>query len=149
MQRAIDQISDPALPIELRSVSVNEAGGLARRERQLPLAFEFSWRDTEFQGVVRESDGAVLLELSIGIGRLPFTAEDASGRNRLLAVITNETDSRPGSLKVVRDSTVMLSKEVALPSSEALTANGLVTNIAVAVLTLAPYLDLLTEYRAN
>lgn len=147
MQRETNQIGEPTTPIELRSVAIDDAGGLARREPEFPINFGFRWRNSEFQAVVRKVKGTLNLELSTGLGRLPFTAEDAHGRGRLLSVITGEADERPGTLKVVRDSTVTLSKDVSLPSSGSLTAHGLVANLAVAVLTLAPYLDLLAEHR--
>ena len=46
----------------------------------------------------------------------------------------------------MHDSNAVLSKTVDLPEMGDFTADGFVTNIAMMVLSLAPYLDLLVEH---
>lgn len=144
----IGEIGDPSLPIELHSVRVGDGGTLAAREPKFPLTFRFGWRNSEFEGEIGRGDDGLYLRLCAAVANVPYTAENASGRSRLLGVVTSPAESGIGTLRLMDDQSVVLSKEVALPLKEGLTASGLVTQISVIVLALAPYLDLLAELRA-
>ncbi len=146
MLRAIDVIGEPSTPIELNSLEVDQSGALMQREPQYPLIFHFSWRDSNFEGTVDQASGRLTLELSLRLGELPFTAENADQRGKWSAIISDADAPAGGVLQIMHDSTAVLSKKVDLPEMNCFTADGFITNIAMMVFSLAPYLDLLAEH---
>ncbi|MBT3171375.1 MAG: hypothetical protein HOM52_03165 [Rhodospirillaceae bacterium] len=146
MLRAIDVIGEPNTPIELNSLEVDQSGALQQREPQYPLTFNFSWRDSNFEGTVDQVDDRLTLELSLKLAELPFTAEDATQRGNWSAIVSDTDAPAGGVLKIMHDSTAVLSKKIDLPELNGFTADGFITNMAMMVLSLAPYLDLLAEH---
>ena len=146
MLRAIEVIGEPSTPIELNSLEIDQSGTILQRETKFPLTFHFSWRDSNFEGAVDQMSDRLTLELSLKLAALPFTAEDAAQRGKWSALISDADAPAGGILKIMHDSTVVLSKTVDLPEMNGFTADGFVTNIAMMVLSLAPYLDLLVEH---
>jgi len=145
MLRAFDVIGEPSTPIELNSLEIDSSGAISHREPKYPLVFRFSWRDSNFEGTVNQADGHLSLELSLRLAEIPFTAENSDQRGRWSAIISDADTPVGGKLEVLHDSTAVLSKTIDLPEMSDFTAEGFVTNIAMMVLTLAPYLDPLVE----
>ena len=85
------------------------------------------------------------LELSLKLGDVPFTVEDAAKRGKWVAVTCNSGKPESGSLRITRDSSAVLSKTINLSDMNGFTAAGFVTNTSLMVLSLAPYLDLIAE----
>ena len=146
MLRAIDVIGEPKTPIELNSLEVDSSGGLTQREPKYPLVFRFSWRDSKFEGAVDRADGRLTLELRLQIAAVLFTAEDSNKRGKWTAIVSDAEAPAGGMLQIMHDSNAVLSKTVDLPEMGDFTADGFVTNIAMMVLSLAPYLYLLVEH---
>lgn len=146
MLRAIDVIGEPTTPIELHSLEVDNSGVIMQRKPKFPLNFNFSWRNSAFEGAVNQEDGQLTLELRLKLTTVPFTAEDADQRSKWSAIISNSGNPAAGNLEILRDSTAILSKSIELPEMNGFTADGFVTNISMMVLSLAPYLDLLAEH---
>ena len=145
MLRAIDVIGEPQTPIELHSLEVDNAGTIFQRAPKFPLSFSFTWRECKFDGVVDQKDGQLTLELDLKLGDVPFTAQDATQRGKWSAVISNTEQPESGTLQIMRDSSAVLSKTINLPEMNGFTADGFITNTALMVLSLAPYLDLIAE----
>ena len=145
MLRAFDVIGEPSTPIELNSLEIDSSGAISHREPKYPLVFRFSWRDSNFEGTVNQADGHLSLELSLRLAEMPFIAENSDQRGRWSAIISDAETPVGGKLEVLHDSTAVLSKTIDLPEMSDFTAEGFVTNIAMMVLTLAPYLDPLVE----
>ena len=85
------------------------------------------------------------LELSLNLGDVPFSAEDATKRSKRTAIICNTKTPESSNLRITRDSSAVLSKTVNLPDMNGFTADGFVTNTALMLLSLAPYLDLIAQ----
>jgi hypothetical protein len=85
------------------------------------------------------------LELRLKLADVPFTAENAGERGKWSAIISNSDKPTGGELRIMCDSTAVLTKKIELPEMNGFTADGFITNIAMMVLSLAPYLDLLVE----
>ncbi len=145
MLRAIDAIGEPQTPIELHSLDVDNTGTIFQREPSFPLSFGFTWRECRFEGRVDQKDGQLLLELDLKLGDVPYTAQDAAQRGKWSAIISNAENPDSGTLHIVHDSSAVLSKTINLPKMDGFTADGFVTNTALMVLSLAPYLDLIAE----
>ena len=145
MLRAIDAIGEPKIPIELHSLEVDEFGAISQRAPNYPLKFGFTWRDSNFEGTVDQVNDRLTLELRLKLADVPFTAENAGQRGKWSAIISNSDKPAGGELRIMRDSTAILSKKIELPELDGFTADGFITNIAMMVLSLAPYLDLLVE----
>ena len=149
MLRAIDVIGEPKTPIELNSLEVDNSGAVFQRAPKFPLAFHFTWRDCNFEGEVDQVNGQMTLALSLKLGDVPFSAEDTAKRSKWSAIICNTDNPENGSLRITRDSSAVLSKSVNLPDMSGFTADGFVTNTALMVLSLAPYLDLIAEFNGT
>ena len=145
MLRAIDVIGEPKTPIELNSLEVDNTGAVFQRAPKYPLSFHFTWRDCNFEGLVDQVNGQMTLELSLNLGDVPFSAEDAAKRSKWTAIICNTETPESGNLRITRDSSAVLSKTVNLPDMNGFMAGGFVTNTALMVLSLAPYLDLIAQ----
>ncbi len=145
MLRAVDVIGNPKTPIELHSLEVDSSGAVLRRSPKFPMTFGFTWRKSAFKGVIDQSDGQMTLELSLKLGEVPFTAQNASQRGKWSAAMAHMTDAERGGLKIAGGSSAVLSKRIDLPDSGGLTADGFLVNTSLAVLSLAPYLDLIAE----
>ena len=145
MLRVIDVIGEPKTPIELHSLEVDNSGALSQRPPKFPLNFHFSWRECKFEGLVDRVDGQMTLELSLKLGDVPYTAEDAAQRSKWSAIISNTGNPEDVALKIIRNGSAVLSKTINLPEMNGFTADGFVTNTSLMVLSLAPYLDLIAE----
>ncbi len=145
MVKPLDRIDSPQPPIEMHSMAIDERGNLTSREPDFPLRFQFRWRDTAFEGEVGQNESGLYLELRTQLGALPYTAENDAGRANFMTVISADQKQDYGTLRIVQDQTIVFEKDVELPRSGGLTATALVTQIAILVLSAAPYLDLLAE----
>ncbi|MDP6474677.1 MAG: hypothetical protein QF449_11525 [Alphaproteobacteria bacterium] len=145
MLRAIDAIGEPHTPIELNSLEVDNSGIISQRAPKFPLSFSFIWRECKFEGCVDQKGGRLTLELDLKLGDVPYTAQDSERRGKWSAMISKTEHPESGTLQIIRDSSAVLSKTIDLPEMNGFTADGFVTNTALMVLSLAPYLDLIAE----
>lgn len=133
-------------PIQVNSVAVDKDGMIERRTPKIPFCFSFQWRGSVFEGRVQQAGSDLSLKLSTRLGVLPYTAENAGLRDSVLGAIEQASEDKLCGVSVTDNQAAMLTREVPIASSAVLTASALVTNIAVAVLGAAPYLDLLSGF---
>ena len=145
MLRAVEVIGQPKTPIELHSLEADSSGAVLRRSPKYPMTFGFTWRSSDFKGAIDQSDGQLTLELSLKLGDVPFTAQNPSQRRQWSSAMSNMTDEDCGGFKIDGGSSAVLSNRIDLPESGGFTADGFVINTSLAVLSLAPYLDLIAE----
>lgn len=145
MLRAIDAIGEPHTPIELNSLEVDNSGSISQRAPEFPMSFSFTWRECKFEGCVDQKNGRLTLELELKLGDVPYTAQDVEQRGKWSAMISKTEQPDSGTLQIIRDSSALLSKTINLPEMNGFTADGFITNTALMVLSLAPYLDLIAE----
>jgi len=139
------QLDRIAKPIDVNSVVIDEHGELERRAPKIPFSFSFRWRGTEFEGRVQQDGAGLCLLLKTELGTLPYSAENANLRSRVLAAIEDGPHSQRCGVTVTSHQTAELTREVPISAASGLTAIALVTNVAIAVLGAAPYLDLLSD----
>jgi hypothetical protein len=145
MLRAMDVIGEPNKPIELHSLEIDDSGSVCRRSPNFPLTFSFTWRDCDFKGSVNQTETCMTLELSLNLGEVPYTAQDAARRGKWTAVISQVNDPEGGLLKIMRNGAAVLKKSIDLPAMNGFTPEGFIINTSMMVLSLAPYLDLIAE----
>ena len=149
MLRAIDAIGEPTSPIELNSLEIDQSGVICHRPPKFPLTFNFSWRENKFEGAVDQVNGRMTLELRLTLGDVPYAAEVAAARGKWSTVVCKFDTPGGCPSQIVRESSAILLKTIQLPQLNGFTADGFVTNIALMVLSLAPYVDLIAEYKGN
>jgi len=115
-----------------------------RRTAAGPLSFAFTWRGKRFTGAIADAPDGLSVTLRGELGGLPFSAENKATRRSLLALIEASRDGA-NRLSVVNGTGVVLETTLAVGASPASTAGDLITALTVAVLSTAPYLDLLAE----
>jgi hypothetical protein len=137
-------VGDP--PVELLGVVVDDAGGIGRRAPTLPLTFSFHWRGVKFQGEISNAGEQLALSVLANVAVVPFSAEDLTRRERLLALLQADAAAHAGAkLALSSDNRLTLNRELALPKGTKLTSDRLVSETAAAVLVSAPYLDLIAQ----
>lgn len=141
----LETLDAQAGPIGVKSVTVDENGALSKHAPQFPLNFDFEWRSSSFKGTVESTASGLTLTLATTLAEIPFTAEDAGRRSQLLAQIGD--DSHHASGLMVRDGNrVVFSRGIPLSEEDGLTADSLITDLAIMVLTAAPCLDAMAEF---
>ncbi|MSO69006.1 MAG: hypothetical protein EXQ98_01800 [Alphaproteobacteria bacterium] len=139
-------LTDVNAPIELGGVVIGADGELSRREPKFPIAFQFNWREMNFEGDVARVDGALVLKITADVATVPFSAEDAERRAQLLSLLRAGAPDSEEPLLVLSPSNVLtLRRQIELPRDVALTADRLIIETATAVLMSAPYLDLMAN----
>lgn len=118
---------------------------LQRRVADSPLHFSFTWRETEFRATVKAGEGGLRLTLQNDLAPLPYSVEDKSRRNNLLAVVDTHHGDSAAKLRVVRGRDVVLEGGIELPRESGNTVNDIVSTLTILVLRAAPHLDLLAE----
>jgi hypothetical protein len=120
---------------------VNRAGQLTLRDPALTPAIRFTWRGRHC--------GARIAEGGIGfwatLGRVPSTLARAQARESIFATLRALPKALPPgwAMRLSPDHRVLAETTVIFPGP--LTATSLIAPITSALLTLAPYLDLLEE----
>lgn len=74
----------------IEDIRVTRAGIIGRRERGKPIRFAFRCFDVPVRAEARMADGSVDLELAAVIGAVPFTAEAADARKRILSRVRGQ-----------------------------------------------------------
>jgi hypothetical protein len=135
-------------PFILGPFLVDAEGRLAPRSPDVPPAFVIRWRDRPVRARMVQTqpdDGRLWLQATLG--RVPSTVSDAGGaaRPQSFALLRGLKRVLPAAwrLRLLPDHRAMLETEarIALP----ITATGLLTEVTLFLLSLAPYLDLLDE----
>ncbi len=139
----------PAAPVligRLGPFDVALDGTLSARDGAEAPSFGFRWRDRRI--AARFIDGR-RVAFSVVAGHVPFTAESAEARPRVIAAVAALRDSLPKGwrLRLTPDHAVHLETEALLGSPP--TASRLVSAAAELALTLDPCLDLLEEEGAR
>jgi hypothetical protein len=128
-------------PIPLHRLTKDAQGRIVRREGEGPIRFTFVWRHTAFQGVLDDSQGAVMLSLSADLGRLPFSAESRQARVNLSALLEAAEKSLGGMLRLDPGQHILLSFETMLDSD--FSASTLVATIACFLVMGQPWVDMI------
>ncbi|HET8996972.1 MAG TPA: hypothetical protein VFN42_09915 [Acetobacteraceae bacterium] len=140
-----------AAPFMLGPFLVDAQGRLAPRDAEALPAFLFRWRGCAIRARLRpaQADRGRLVLRGV-LGRIPSSgdATDLAGRAQCFTILRGLPRLLPQhwQLMLLPDHRVLLesSAEVTLP----ITASGLLTELTVFLLTLAPYLDALVALRS-
>jgi len=147
------QLGDGRLPLDLRSVRVDEDGRLLARRRQRPLRFSFAWQGLRVAGRCdanrQATDGPASLRLAAELGRLPYRRDDAEAFAALGAIVTGARDVLTDAwgqpmLKITRGRRLLLATELELPAPA--TAVDLMAATVRVLTAAAPYLALIRRY---
>lgn len=144
-------ISNQELPIALKSVDIGEDGSIVRRDGEAPLHFDFKWRGMTFSGTVApRKEGGNVIRLVADLGTVPYSAEHADSRHRLMNLVRHGLDTEGARITVGEHQTLRIVCETDL-SPAPTTANHIVAEVTQMVLTNLPVFDALQAevgYRA-
>lgn len=113
-----------------------------------PINFRFQWQGIPFAArVVMTDDGATRLRLVGDLGPIPYSAEDARRRDRLLSLIRWHAAARPCRFAVGQRQHLNLlgDADVATP----LTGTAIIAAATQLLLQARSHLDLAAEQRLN
>jgi hypothetical protein len=117
-----------------------------RLEPELPVNFQFKWHGIPFTARVERSDAGPRLLLVGDLGPVPFSAEDAEGRRRLLS-LAKWVDAKGACRFAVGQRhhlNLLGESRIAAP----LTGTTIVAAATNCLLEARPYIDLVEEQRA-
>lgn len=136
-------ISSQNLPIALKSVDIHEDGSIVRRDGGAPLSFEFEWRGMTFSGTVTpREERCNVIRLVTDLGTVPYSAEHADGRQRLMTLVRHGLRTDGVEIGVGPQQTLRITCESApLPAPS--TANHIVAQVTQMVLMNLPVFDAL------
>ena len=137
--------TEPNTGIDLGPASLGAYGELLKRASAQPLAFRFDWRGVDFQGLVSGRDDGLRMTLETTVAEFPYTAENLSAREEMLAVIDATCNPNLGRIRVVQGHKIILENEFELPDDVGTTINGIVVTLTIMVLRATPYLQALSE----
>ncbi len=129
-----------------RLLLIDAYGDLLRRAMNAPLTFSFTWHGRDFIGALEAIDGGMRLSLQSDLATVPYSAEDPVVRGDLFAVVDSLDGHTEGTLKVVQGQKIMLENQIPMPRTPDGMISSVVSNLAMLVLHVAPYLDLIAEY---
>jgi len=141
----LENMGDQNGAIGVHSMKVDENGALASREANFPLNFTFKWRESDFEGSVNKLADGFNLVLGTTLTQVPYSAEDAERRTALIAEVGDENQDSPR-LEIENGNRLVFSRQIELAENGGMSADNLVTNLAIIVLTAAPRLDAMAEF---
>jgi len=131
------------LPIDLGAVLDHQgshglpvAGGVAQ--------FDFGYRDIRFVGQVGSAAEAIRLKVVGDVGPMPFSAESLPARAGLGRIVAEAGSVLGGTPFKVNQGRIFAGMETELDAP--LTATALVAAVALFLVRLSPYLDLIAVY---
>ncbi|HLI11199.1 MAG TPA: hypothetical protein VKY65_06325 [Alphaproteobacteria bacterium] len=135
----IDSLPTETIPYEVGSLCVTEAGTVTIRENTGALRFHFTFADIRFSALARRGESAASLRLCGCLGVLPYSAESASLRRHILAVLHEANRAAHGRLIAADNQNILFLDELAVPLP--FTPMRLVTQLVLGLLDLKPHLD--------
>ena len=141
IKSAVKQVADTPLPLEVGSVAIGADGHIQPADDERPLFFRFS-----ACGVLFEADLAsktAPLRLRANLGKLPYSAETAEGRQLARTVMAATGRLRRGQILLSPEHDMLLEGELVPPSPR--TPVSVIATAVALILDFKPYLDLLGE----
>lgn len=90
MEAVLEFLDSPEANWGIEDIRVTRDGIIGRRERKKPMRFAFRCFDVPVRAEARLGGGKVDLELAAVIGAVPFTAEAAEARKRILSRVRGQ-----------------------------------------------------------
>jgi hypothetical protein len=141
----LEHMGDQNGSIGVHSMQVDENGALESREANFPLNFTFKWHESNFEGTVNKLDDGFNLILGTTLAHVPYSAEDAERRTALMAEVSDENQDSPR-LEIENGNRLVFSRQIELAEHGGMSADNLITNLAIIVLTAAPRLDAIAKF---
>ena len=115
----------------------------------LPLSngaaqFDFGYRDIRFVGQVDPAPGGARLRLVGDVGLMPYSAESPPARLGLARILVAANDALAGPRFRVTQGRILVGADIEL--SLPLTAAAIVAAVALVLVRVRPYLDLIAVY---
>ncbi|HIJ63142.1 MAG TPA: hypothetical protein HPQ04_10670 [Rhodospirillaceae bacterium] len=137
-------LGNERLPLDLHAVAADAEGRLAGAKAR-DIAFRFTYRHIPLSVRIRAGDSPVV-EIQGQIGPMPFSAESASARVTLTAVLAAANEHLGETFRVV-GGRIRISGTVA--PDNPVTAVGLVTALTAFLLPRKPYLTIIDSVLAQ
>ena len=90
MEAVLEFLDSPDRHWGIEDIRVTRAGIIGRRDPGKPIRFAFRCFDVPVRAEARVANGLVDLELAAVIGAVPFTAEAAEARKRILTRVRGQ-----------------------------------------------------------
>ena len=113
---------------------------LTRLQPKLPAGFTFMWRGIAFSARAESLPGGIRLMLSGDMGAVPYSAENRTGRAKLLTLVRCQGAGASPEFQVSREQRLVLLAEVEVQAP--VTAAAILGWTAHLLLRSKPYIDL-------
>jgi hypothetical protein len=137
---ALPRLVGVAPPPLLDGLAVDPQGNLVRRAGAASRTVGFRWRERAVTARLTEDHDGAFLEIDCRLTSLPYTAESAETRARLLSRLAEARAIGLGQIAVNARHQLHLRDRVRLPGLP-LSARALATQLCLVLLPLAPIVD--------
>jgi hypothetical protein len=135
----------PEAALDCARLLAEAEAGLARLQRPPPISFRFAWCRIPFAGRIERAGDRLRLRVAGDLGPVPYTAEGADVRQRLLSLI--RWSRRGGDYAFVASERHHLNLVGETEIAEPITGSGVLTGVTRLLLAARPHIQLAGEQR--